>query len=163
MKGAGNMKKILVALFVFVLTVLTLSACGNKVQSVDLSYITFDGASIGDAFEQIETEKYTVSTRYPERYNTYNYEEWRICVENGVITEIIASFGHVSISINGKEGCGSVDDIINILGENYNSSWYDKEQSLMQIQYFDKENGIQCVFVYDKNSNKLVWGIMQVA
>ena len=155
------MKKLLVVLFV--LTALSLSACGNEVQSVDLSQIVFDGVSIGDTFEQIETDKYTVSTRYPESDNTYNYEEWRISVDNDAITEIIASFGQVSISINGKEDCSSVDDIINILGENYNSSWYDKEQSLMQIQYFDKENGIQCVFVYDKNSNKLVWGIMQVS
>lgn len=155
------MKKLLVVLFV--LTALSLSACGNEVQSVDLSQIVFDGVSIGDTFEQIETDKYTVSTRYPESDNTYNYEEWRISVDNGAITEIIASFGQVSISINGKEDCNSVDDVITVLGENYNSSWYDKEQSLMQIQYFDKENGIQCVFVYDKNSNKLVWGIMQGA
>ena len=153
------MKKIWVALFA--LTVLTLSACSNEVQSVDLSQITFDGVFIGDTFEQIETEKYTISTRYPESDNTYNYEEWRISVDNDAITKIIASFGQVSISINGKEDCSSVDDIINILGENYNSSWYDKEQSLMQIQYSDKENAVRCIFVYDKNSNNLVWGIMQ--
>lgn len=155
------MKKLLIVLFA--LTVLSLSACGNEVQPIDLSQITFDGVSIGDIFEQIDTDKYSVSTRYPESDNTYNYEEWRISVDNDAITEIIASFGQVSISINGKEDCSSVDDVITVLGENYNSSWYDKEQSLMQIQYFDKENGIQCVFVYDKNSNKLVWGIMQGA
>ena len=142
------------------LTILALSSCGSKVPSVDLSKVTFDGISVGDNFERIDTDKYTVKQNASTDY-TYNYEEWRISVDNGAITEIMASFGQVSISINGKEDCSSVDDIIAVLGENHRSSWYDREQSLRQIQYFDKENGLRGTFVYDKNSNKLVWGIMQ--
>lgn len=103
----------------------------------------------------------TLSARYPDVDNTYNYEEWRISVDNDIITEITASFELVNISVNGKENCSSVDDIINILGKGYNSSWYDKEQGLMQIRYSDEESGIQCKFVYDKNSNNLVWAIVQ--
>lgn len=152
------MKKILFSLFL--LPMLALSSCTNDIQSIDLSQITFDGISIGDDFEQIETDKYTPKDNASGSYN-HNYEELRFSVDNGSIIEILASFNQVSISINGKEDCHSVDDIINTLGEDYNSSWYDKEQSLMQIRYSDKENGLQCVFVYDKNSNNLVWGIMQ--
>lgn len=140
------------------LIVLALSSCGNNVQSVDLSQVTFEGVSVGGSFGLIDTDKYTVKQNASSDY-TYNYEEWRISVDNGVITEIMASFGQVYISINGKEDCRSVDNIIAILGESYNSSWYDREQSLRQIQYFDEENGIQCTFVYDKNSSNLVWGI----
>ena len=143
------------------LTILALSSCGSNVPSVDLSKVTFDGISVGDNFEQIDTDKYTVKQNASTDY-TYNYEEWRISVDDSTITEMMASFGQVSISINGNEYCGSVDDIIAVLGENYRSSWYDREQSLRQIQYFDKENGLRGTFVYDKNSNKLVWGIMQI-
>lgn len=152
------MKKLFIALLI--LTVLALSACNNKVQSVDLSQITFDGISIGDNFEQVETEKYTVKSNVSTQY-THNYEEWRLSVADGTITGIMASYGQVSISINGKEDWNSVGDVTNILGENYNSSWYDREQGLMQIQYFDEENEIQCAFVYGRNSNNLVWVIMQ--
>ena len=152
------MRNLLGVLLIF--TVLALSSCGNDVQSVDLSQVTFEGVSVGDNFEQIDTDKYTVKQNASSDY-TYNYEEWRISVDNGAITEIMASFGQVSISINGKEDCRSVDDIISVLGENYRSSWYDREQSLRQIQYSDKENGIQCAFVYDKNSSDLVWAIVK--
>ena len=146
-----------------ILTMLTLSACGSNIQSTDLTNITFDGVSVGNSFEQVETDKYTPTTRYPESDNTYNYEEWRVSVTDNMITEITASFEQISISVDGKEGCHSVDDVINILGDSYNSSWYDKEQSLMQIQYSDIKNGLQCVFVYDKNSGGLIWGIISAA
>lgn len=152
------MKKLLVVLLVLIM--LVLSACGSNVQSIDLSRITFDDVSIGDNFDQIETDKYITKTNLSTQY-TYNYEEWRISVDQSVITEIMASFGQINISVNGKEDCRVADDIIDTLGEDYNSSWYDKEQSLMQLQYFDKENRLQCSFVYDKNSNRLVWVIMQ--
>lgn len=152
------MKKLLVVLLVLIM--LVLSACGSNVQSIDLSRITFDDVSIGDNFDQIETDKYIAKTNLSTQY-TYNYEEWRISVDQSVITEIMASFGQINISVNGKEDCRVAADIIDTLGEDYNSSWYDKEQSLMQLQYFDQENRLQCSFVYDKNSNRLVWVIMQ--
>ena len=124
--------------------------------------MTFDGVSVGDSFGQIETEKYTVKSNVPSQY-TYNYEEWRLSVEDSTITAIMASFGQVSISINGNEDCSSVDNVINVLGDNFSSTWYDKEQGLMQLQYLDQENGIQCAFVYNKYSNDLVWGIVKIA
>ena len=154
------MKKIFLSLFV-VLTMLALSACANDIQSTDLSRIMFDRVSVGDAFEQIKTDKYTLSTRYPEDDNTYNYEEWRVSVDGDIIAKITASFETITISVNGRENCRSIDDIISILGKNYDSYWYDKEQGLMQIEYWDKENKMQCIFVYDKNSSELVLGIMQ--
>ena len=142
------------------LTMLSFSSCANKAQSVDLSQVSFEGLTIGDNLGQIDLDKYTEKHNVSDHY-TYNFEEWRISVGNSAITEMMASFDQVSISVNGKEDCYTVDDIIDALGTSYRSSWYDREQSLMQLQYFDKEKGIQCSFIYDKNSNSLVWGIMQ--
>ena len=152
------MKKLLVLLFS--LTILALSSCANTAQSVDLTQVTFEGVSVGDNFDQIDTEKYTVKQNASNDY-THNFEEWRISVDDNKIIQIMASFGQVRISINGCKEFHSVDDIIAVLGENYHSSWYDREQSLKQVQYFDEENEIQCTFVYDKNSSNLVWGIVK--
>ena len=116
------------------LSAVGLSACSSNVQSTDLSKVKIDGISIGDSFDQVKTEKYTVKTNVSNHY-TYNYEEWRLSVKDGIIIDILASFDQISVSINGKENCSTVDDIIKALGNNYNSSWYDKEQGLMQIQY----------------------------
>ena len=148
----------LVILLLF--TPLILSSCSSDIPSVDLSRITFGGVSVGDRFEQMKAAQYTEKTNASTHYN-YNYEELSFSVDNEIISEIMASFGLANISVNGKMNCRSVDDIIAVLGKNYRSSWYDKEQSLMQIQYFDRENGLECAFVYDKNGGNLVWGIME--
>ena len=153
------MKKVLTALFV--LTMLLFAACGNDVPSVDLSQITFDGVTVGDDFNKIETEKYTPSDRYPESENLYAFEEWRVRVDGDLITEITASYPLIDISVNGKKDCFALEDVTNILGDGYVSSWYDREQSLMQIEYADKENALKCAFVYDKNGGNLVFAIMQ--
>ena len=138
---------------------LALTACENDVPSADLSRIAFDGVSVGDPLELLETDRYTVKENLSNQY-TYNYEECRISAEGGIITGIMASFGQVTVSVNGTEDCRTANDIIGVLGENYRSSWYDREQSLMQIQYSDTEHGLECAFVYDKNANSLVWGII---
>lgn len=156
------MKAIKWSLFVWsVFTLLAFSSCADDMQSIDLSHITFDGVSVGDRFNRINTGNYTVSTRYPEDENTYNYEEWRISVDRGIITKITASFGAIHISVNGREDCDNIADIVRVLGEEYHASDYDAEQGLMQLRYRDKMHGIQCRFVFDKNTDLLVWGIAE--
>lgn len=154
--------KLIVLIVLIALASTVLSACANRssVQSVNLSGITFDGISTGSELDRIDLEKYTVKTNASDQYG-YNFEELSFSVDNGLVTEIKASFGALSISINGKEDCASIDDVTGVLGESYQSSWYDREQGLIQVQYFDKENGIQCAFIYDKNGKNLVWGIIQ--
>ena len=152
------MKRLSILLPVFV--ILLFSACGGNILSVDLSQITFDGVSVGDSLEALDSNRYTVKENVSDRY-TYNFEECRVSAEGGIITEIMATFGEMTISINGKEDYRTADDIIQVLGDNNCSSWYDREQSLMQIQYRDEEHGLECAFVYDKNGNSLVWGILK--
>ena len=142
------------------LLIISLCACHKNIQSADLSHITFDGVSIGDRFDQVERSRYTVKSNVSDAY-TYNYEEWRLSVEDGIITEIMASFGQICISVNGSENCRSIDDITKILGENHDWSWYDREQGLRQLQYVDEENGLQCSFAYAGNSKELVWVIVR--
>ena len=122
----------------------------------DLSQITFDGKTIGDTLEQTELAKYTPKTNLPSGYS-HNYEEWRLTIADDKITEIMATFGEIEISINGKTNFTTIDDIISDLGWNYQSSWYDREQGLEQIEYTDEDNHLRAAFIYNKNSNQLVW------
>ena len=154
------MKRFFVLLLFSCLVFSMLSACGNSVPSVDLSEISFDEISVGDEFAQVETGRYHEKNSVSNQY-TYNYEEWRLSVAEGVITEIMATFSQIDISINGRNDCSAVDDVTAVLGEDCTSSWYDREQSLMQLQYFDKEHGLQCSFIYNKHSETLVWAILQ--
>ena len=156
--GEFSLRKIFAVLLL--LTFLPLSACSSDVPSTDLSQVAFDGITVGDPLELLETDRYTVKENVSDRY-TYNFEECRVSEKNGIITELMATFGAMTVSINGTEDCHTVDDIIGVLGENYHSSWYDREQSLMQIQYSDREHRLECAFVYNKNSNSLVWAIMK--
>ena len=152
------MKKLFPLLFLFLATVF--AACDSNVLSTNLSQITFDSVTVGDSLKQLDTSRYTVKENVSDRY-TYNYEECRVSEQNGIITELMATFGAMTVSINGTEDCHTVDDIIGVLGENYHSSWYDREQSLMQIRYSDRDHGLECAFVYNKNSSSLVWAIMK--
>ena len=68
--------------------------------SADLSQITFDGKTIGDTLEQAELAKYTPKTNLSSEYS-HNYEEWRLTIADDKITEIMATFGEIEISING--------------------------------------------------------------
>lgn len=139
------------------------SACGQNISSVPLTEITLDGVVIGDNFENISTDKYTLSDRFPEQENTVNYEEWRITIKDGIITKIDADFEDITISINSYEECQTVDDVIAILGNSYISKWYDKEQKLRKIVYIDNENLLQAAIVYNSSDKQLVRVILERA
>lgn len=150
------MKKIPFILLPILMIAFLFSACGQNISSVPLTGITLDGVVIGDNFENISTEKYTLSDRFPEQENTVNYEEWRITIEEGMIAKIDADFEDITVSINSYEECRTVDDVIAILGDSYISKWYDKEQKLRKIVYIDSENLLQATIVYNSSNKQLV-------
>lgn len=156
------MKKTVVLCMLFTV-LLPLAACSNKTQtSTPLNGVVLDGTTIGNTLEDIDSEKYTLSEHFSELPNTVNYEEWQITTdESGTIIRIQASFADIQISINTVVGLHNIDDVIKVLGENYTTEWYDKEQQLKQAQYVDKRNMLQCSFIYDGTDNRLVWLIIE--
>lgn len=154
------MKRILFSLLLF----LTLCLCGcqqKNVPSTNLSQIMVDDFTVGFSFSEVETENYTVSNRYKESEGVYNFEECRIETTNGIVTKITANVSDVQIIISRQEKLSSYDDILSLLGENNSTSWYDREQNLKQIQYFDYENHITCSFVYNNYNRELIWIILE--
>lgn len=148
-------------IIIFFAAVISLSSCSNK-NSTDLSNITFDGIRLGHEFKEINIDNYTLSDRYPEKDNTVSFEEWQITAdESGVITRIHANANDIDISINSNSESKNINDVSQILGNNYTSRWYDREQKLKQNIYVDSNNHIKMIFIYNNSDSKLVWVITE--
>ncbi len=147
-----------------VLAVLTaaliLSGCSG-VKSVDLSGVKFDGAAVGDSFSDIDTDRYTVTERFPEGEGVHNFEEWRITERKRKITDITAEFEYIEISVNGVKDCKHIEDVIALLGNDYRKKIYDDEEELSEIEYRDKKADVTCGFVYSQRDDSLVLAIMR--
>lgn len=149
-------------LFLFFILITNLSACSD-IPSTSLDGITFDGVIIGADLEEVSIDNYTLTDRFPEQDNTINYEEWKITTnEDGKIVKIHANFSDIKIQINGNGDNQTIDDVIELLGENYTSGWYDADQQLKEVMYIDKNNLLQGMFIYSAIDKKLVWLIMEV-
>lgn len=62
-----------------------------------------------------------------------------------------------NISVNGVEKLTNINEVTDILGNNFKEEWYDKEQGLMAHEYRDNTNNIKAIFIYSKFDEKLVW------
>ena len=157
------MRKKLVATCLGLCVFLTFSACSSKLPaSTNLTGVMLDGVTIGYTLDDIDSEKYTLSDRFPEQPGKVNYEEWKITAdESDFITKIHANFSDIQISVNETSNLQTIDKVIDILGENYATSWYDREQHLKQAKYVDRENGLLCCFIYDSMNNQLIWLVME--
>lgn len=150
-------------LLLFVTSSVLFTACGKfTVSNADLSLLYLDGIAVGDSISLIDASKYTVSNRFPDGGNTVNYEEWRITIDaDGLIEKIQASvYDEITLTI-GKDRCDSIKEIIDILGVQYESLIYDKEQQLESIVYRDSVNHLQASFVFSTVDNRLVFVIFE--
>lgn len=138
-----------------------LSACGTGLKgTTDLSAIKVDGVSIGDMIAAVDLEKYTPSTRFPEKDGTYNFEELRLETVNGVIVKLTAVLADTLVTVNGKELSSQSGNIIALLGNDVKISEYDREQHLRQMRYEDGQNRLACDIIYDA-AGQLVWLILE--
>lgn len=131
----------------------------KKTETTDLSNILIDNIALGNTFKNIDLTKYTKNTY--DGY-TYTFDEIAINVNNGVINSLHGNFheNKVIISINGNTNLNAIkdiEDIENILGNNFKDKWYDREQGLRTHIYYDYNNNIKADFVYANYDNNLVW------
>lgn len=129
-------------------------------KSTDLSNISCAGMHIGDTFENTDNNAY--SNEFSEKGDIVKYENCHVKFDkNNTITLLQANFDDMNISINSKTYFRNVNDIIEILGSNYISNWYDREQRLKQVVYIDHENKLKASFVYDTFQDEMVWLILE--
>ena len=90
------------------------------------------------------------------------FEEIIIDSKNNKINYLFGKFdeNRIVISVNDKRNLNYIDEIKQILGDNYKEKWKDREQNLKEYIYFDKINNIKAEFVYVSFDESLVWIIL---
>lgn len=147
--------------FYCIIFMLILSGCSktsSKVETTDLSNISVDSITIGSNIKSVDLTKYTDSDRYSGNY-TYKFEEIVINTKDDMVDYLFARFDEndTTISINGSINLTNIDDVEDVLGNNFEDKWYDKEQGLRAYVYYDYENKIEAKFVYIDYNYYLTW------
>ncbi|GHU74181.1 hypothetical protein AGMMS49992_14890 [Clostridia bacterium] len=160
------MRKFCLLLFIPLLLLFVSCDSGQRVktdsgiQSTDLSNIEIDGLKIGVSIDNADLTKYTPADIANSEY-TYDYNEIRIAVdENGLITRLCGTFSAIPFSLNNNAYPSTIDETIDILGENYNNYWFDSEQKIKANTYIDKGNFVTFTIAYSTINNELVWVIL---
>ena len=122
----------------------------SLLESTNLSNVRVDGAAINDKIDILDLGKYTYSYRYSGDYR-YLFDE--ICIdvnENDNITSIYSRFdeGKTEITVNDISNIKTIDEVEEILGEDYYDGIFDWEQFLNSYVYYDRENNMVAEFVY---------------
>ena len=152
------LKGILVIIFIILMIILTFIykiVVSKKInllllESTNLSNVKIDSATINDKIDVLNLNKYTDSHRHSGDYR-YLFDE--ICIdvdENDCITSIYSRFdeGKTEITVNNISNITTIDQVEEILGDNYYDGIYDWEQLLNSYVYYDRENNMVAEFVY---------------
>lgn len=155
------MKNNIGILIIVLIVILSITACTQNLESTDLSNVKVDDIKLDESISDIDLTKYTKSDRFLEKKNGYNFEEIRIVTDdNSILTQVNANISDINLYVNNNNKFSKLEDIVNVLGENYKNYWYDKEQQLKSNQYIDSKSRIKADFVYNIYENKLVWVIL---
>ena len=167
------LKGILVIIFIILMIILTFIykiVVSKKInllllESTNLSNVKIDSATINDKIDVLNLNKYTDSHRHSGDYR-YLFDE--ICIdvdENDCITSINSRFdeGKTEITVNDISNIKTIDEVEEILGEDYYDGILDWEQFLNSYVYYDRENNMVAEFVYfnfdeqSENNRLLTW------
>jgi hypothetical protein len=176
-------KFLLKKIFFFFITItlfLALTLCNGgygrindkNLQSTDLSGVTIAGLRLGSNANDLEMSIFRETDRgyilfgfvsdellsaLPD--DAYTNDEVYIDIEpDGIITRINGRvhFG-VEFEINGVDNPQSLQEIKDLLGDNYNDYLYSRELRWNGLTYTDTENDICLTFFYDMSDDSLIW------
>lgn len=154
-------KNYLLFSFIFVIGIMLLTGCDKKLETTDLSNIYLDNMTIGMKINKDDLTNYTDSDRYSYDYK-YKFEEIVIDTnDDDEINYLFARFDedYIEIKVNDKS-LNKIEDVQNVLGNNYQNKNYDREQQLKEYVYKDNDKNIKAEFVYSTNDNSLHWIIL---
>jgi hypothetical protein len=154
-------KNCLLFFFAFVIGIMLLTGCDKKLETTNLSNIYLDNMTIGMKINKDDLTNYTDSDRYSYDYK-YMFEEIVIDTnDDDEINYLFARFDedYIEIKVNDKS-LNKIEDVQNVLGNNYQNKNYDREQQLKEYVYKDNDRNIKAEFVYSTNDNSLYWIIL---
>lgn len=143
-------------IFIFILN--GCSKSSSNIKTTDLRNILIDNITIGSDIKSIDLTKYSKSERYSGNY-THKFDEIVLNVNNNLVDYLFSRFDEnkTTISVNGKSNLIKIDEVSDILWNNFHKKWYDNEQGLKTYGYYDYENNIKVNFVYSDYDNTLTW------
>jgi len=149
-------KNCLLFSFAFIIGIMLLTGCDKKLETTDLSNIYLDDMTIGMKINKDDLTNYTDSDRYSSDYK-YKFEEIVIDTnDDDEINYLFARFDEDYVEIKVKDkSLKKIEDVKNVLGNNYQNKNYDKEQQLKEYVYKDNDKKIKAEFVYSSNNNSL--------
>ncbi len=158
-----KVKYFLVFIVIFIIIIFSLNYIYKlkKIASTNLSNVFIDGIKTGDNIEEIDLTKYKVDNSLKSEENTLHYEQLSITFNNKIITKITGRVYQNDILTINNVKCKNTQDIINILGNEYSSGWYNIEQRLKNLIFYDYNNKLKVTFVYESTTNNLVWVIIE--
>lgn len=130
----------------------------QKLETTDLSNIAIDQIQIGSDVNEIDLSIYPA-----DRANTlgdYNYffNQIRIGVDSeNKVHSFSASNGIGILSINGCTTISTIEDITELLGQNYLDKSQDREQQLRKYIYYDSKTDIVAEFIYSNYDGYIAW------
>ena len=135
----------------------------KDLQSTDLSSVTIAGLRLDSNTNDIEMSVFRKTDRGYILTGFVNDEEIKdevyIRVEPyGTITRIDGRI-HIGLGfeINGTDSPQSLQEIKDLLGDNYNEYLYSRELRWNGLTYTDTENDISLTFFYDMSDDSLIW------
>ena len=145
-------KNCLLFSFAFIIGIMLLTGCDKKLETTDLSNIYLDDMTIGMKINKDDLTNYTDSSDYK-----YKFEEIVIDTnDDDEINYLFARFDEDYVEIKVKDkSLKKIEDVKNVLGNNYQNKNYDKEQQLKEYVYKDNDKKIKAEFVYSSNNNSL--------
>ncbi|WP_195989735.1 hypothetical protein [Clostridium sp. D53t1_180928_C8] len=157
------MRRVIMVILTTIITAMLFISCSNiaNIKSTDLNNIFIDNLNIGSSIKKINLNKYTESNTFLGDYMC-KFEEIIIDSKNNKINYLFGKFdeNRTVISVNDKRNLNYINEIKQILGDNYKEKWKDREQNLKEYIYFDKINNIKAEFVYVSFDESLVWIIL---
>ena len=137
-------KNCLLFFFAFVIGIMLLTGCDKKLETTNLSNIYLDNMTIGMKINKDDLTNYTDSDRYSYDYK-YKFEEIVIDTnDDDEINYLFARFDedYIEIKVNDKS-LNKIEDVQNVLGNNYQNKNYDREQQLKEYVYKDNDKNIK--------------------
>ena len=118
----------------------------QRLETTDLSNVTVDGLHIGSDTSGIHLPTQRV--------------DFSIDNENKVRSINVANDSSL-LSVNGHTEMLLIEDITNLLGDNYLDKSQDREQQLRKRVYYDKETGVIIEIIYANHNRSLAWTILR--
>ncbi len=130
----------------------------RRLATTDLSSIAVDEIQIGSDVADIDLSVYPADR--PNTLGNYDYffNQIRIGVDSkNKVRSFTASNGAVIISINSHTAISTIEEVTELLGQNYLDKSQDREQQLRKHIYYDSETGIVAEIIYANYDGYVAW------